>query len=107
MENTYEIPKLGTKRLLLKKLDFHDLDDLFEVYSDLQTTTYVLREVHKNKDETRIFLENTIETAKKGKSFIWSIIFKDDQKVIGTCGIWKLSHNSASLGAISNPLYWG
>nr|WP_255299248.1 hypothetical protein [Bacillus pseudomycoides] len=66
MENTYEIPKLGTKRLLLKKLDFHDLDDLFEVYSDLQTTTYVLREVHKNKDENRIFLENTIETAKKG-----------------------------------------
>ncbi|MDA2067766.1 GNAT family N-acetyltransferase [Bacillus cereus] len=107
MENTYEIPKLETKRLLLKKLDFHDLDDLFEVYSDLQTTTYVPREVHKNKDETRIFLENTIETAKKGKSFIWSIIFKDDQKVIGTCGIWKLSHNSATLGAVINPLYWG
>lgn len=32
MEDTYKIPKLETKRLLLKKLDFHDLDDLFEVY---------------------------------------------------------------------------
>jgi ribosomal-protein-alanine N-acetyltransferase len=41
MESTYEIPKLETKRLLLKKLELYDLDNLFEGYSYPQTTTYV------------------------------------------------------------------
>ncbi|KEK24030.1 GNAT family N-acetyltransferase [Bacillus gaemokensis] len=107
MKNKNEIQKLETKRLLLKKLDLYDLDNLFEVYSDPQTTTHVPREVHKTKDETRILLEKMIETNKEGKSFIWSLLSKGDQKVIGTCGIWKLPHNSASLGAVIGSMYWG
>ncbi|MEN1938905.1 GNAT family N-acetyltransferase [Paenibacillus sp. 102] len=107
MENTNEIQKLETKRFLLKKLDLYDLDSLFKIYSDPQTTTYVPREVHKTKDETRVLLENMIETNKEDKSFIWSILSKEHQKVIGTCGIWKLLHNSASLGAVIGSMYWG
>ncbi|KFN03368.1 N-acetyltransferase [Bacillus clarus] len=107
MKNINEVQKLETKRILLRKLELQDLDNLFQVYSDPQTTTYVPREVHKTKDETRILLENMIETNKKRKSFIWSILLKENQKVIGTCGIWKQLHNSASLGAVIGPVYWG
>lgn len=108
MENTNEIQKLETKRLLLKKLDLYNLDSLFKIYSDPQTTTYVPREVHKTKDETRVLLENMIETNKDDKSFIWSILSKKYQKMIGTCGIWKLPHNnSASIGDVIGSTYWG
>lgn len=107
MQNSYERPKLETKRLLLTKLDMSHLDDLFEVYSNPQTTTYVPRNVHKNKEETRSLLEKMMETTDESKSFIWSVIYKGNQKVIGTCGIWVLPNNSASLGAVISPLYWG
>ncbi|PFN05657.1 GNAT family N-acetyltransferase [Bacillus cereus] len=107
MQNSYERPKLEAKRLLLPKLDMSHLDDLFEVYSNPQTTTYVPRNVHKNKEETRSLLEKMMETTDESKSFIWSVIYKGNQKVIGTCGMWVLPNNSASLGAVISPLYWG
>lgn len=107
MQNSYEIPKLETKHLLLMKLEISHLDDLFEVYSDPQTTTYVPRNVHKNKEETRSLLEEMMETTKESKASVWSVIFQENQKAIGTCGIWKLPHSSASLGAVISPLYWG
>ncbi len=107
MQNSYELPKLETKRLLLTKLDMSHLDDLFEVYSNPQTTTYVPRNIHENKEETHSLLEKMMETTKEGKSFVWSVIFQENQKAIGTCGIWILPHSSASLGAVISPLYWG
>ncbi|MEN1938587.1 GNAT family N-acetyltransferase [Paenibacillus sp. 102] len=107
MQNSYELQKLETKRLILTKLEVSHLDDLFEVYSDPQTTTYVPRNVHEDKEETRSLLEKMMETTKEGKSFVWSVIFQENQKAIGTCGIWLLPHSSASLGAVISPLYWG
>lgn len=107
MQNNHEIPKLETKRLLLTKLEISHLDDLFEVYSNSQTTAYVPRNVHKNKEETRSLLEEMMETIKEGNSFVWSVMFQENQKAIGTCGIWKLPYSSASLGAVVSPLYWG
>ncbi|PEY32441.1 GNAT family N-acetyltransferase [Bacillus cereus] len=107
MQNNYELPNLETKRLLLTKLDMSHLDDLFEVYSEPQTTRYVPRNVHENKEETHSLLEKMMKATKEGKAFVWSVMLQENQKAIGTCGIWILPHSSASLGAVISPLYWG
>ncbi|WP_243524986.1 GNAT family N-acetyltransferase [Bacillus pseudomycoides] len=107
MQNSYELPNLETKRLLLTKLDMSHLDDLFEVYSEPQTTTYVPRNVHENKEETHSLLEKMMKATKEGKAFVWSVMLQENQKAIGTCGIWILPHSNASLGAVISPLYWG
>ncbi len=98
---------LKTDRLLLTKVQYSHVDDLFEVYSNPEAAIYVPREVHKTKEETHNLLENMLATIQEGKAIIWSIVLKDTQKVIGTCGIWLMPHNSASIGAVISPAYWG
>lgn len=107
MKDMYEQTDLKTNRLILTKIHESHVDDLFEVYSNSKTATYVPREVHKTKEETYRLLENMLVTIREGKALIWSIMLNDNQKVIGTCGIWLMPHNSASIGAVISPVYWG
>ncbi|MBJ8061390.1 MULTISPECIES: GNAT family protein [Bacillus] len=98
---------LKTDRLILTKIQYSHVDDLFEVYSNPEAAIYVPREVHKMKEETHSLIENMLATIREGKALIWSIMLKDTQKVIGTCRIWLMPHNSASIGAVISPAYWG
>ncbi|MGH1288493.1 GNAT family N-acetyltransferase [Bacillus toyonensis] len=107
MKGMYEQADLKTNRLILTKINGAHVSDLFEVYSNSETATYVPREVHKTKEETQCLLENMFTTIRDGKALIWSIMLNDNQKVIGTCGVWLMSHNSASIGAVISPTYWG
>ncbi|EJQ84023.1 MULTISPECIES: GNAT family N-acetyltransferase [Bacillus cereus group] len=107
MKGMYEQGDLKTNRLILTKIHGAHAADLFEVYSNSETATYVPREVHKTKEETHRLLENMFTTIRDGKALIWSIMLNDNQKVIGTCGIWLMPHNSASIGAVISPTYWG
>ncbi|MGE6540057.1 GNAT family N-acetyltransferase [Bacillus luti] len=107
MKDIYEQADLKTDRLILTKIHQSHVADLFEVYSNSKTATYVPREAHKTKDETHSLLENMLVTISEGKALIWSIMLNDNQKVIGTCGIWFMPHNSASIGAVISPVYWG
>nr|WP_242660453.1 hypothetical protein [Bacillus luti] len=52
MKDIYEQADLKTDRLILTKIHQSHVDDLFEVYSNSKTATYVPREVHKTKEET-------------------------------------------------------
>ncbi|NWK67527.1 GNAT family N-acetyltransferase [Bacillus paramycoides] len=103
----YEQSNLESERLILTQVQHSHVDDLFEVYSDSEAAIYVPREVHKTKEETHSLLENMLVTIREGKALIWSIMLNDKQKVIGTCGIWLMPHNSASIGAVISPVYWG
>ncbi len=107
MKDIYEQADLKTDRLILTKIHQSHVDDLFEVYSNSKTATYVPREVHKTKEETHSLLGTMLVTIREGKALIWSIMLKDTQKAIGTCGIWLMPHNSASIGAVISPAYWG
>ena len=81
-------PNLETSRLLLRKLSLNDTDELFEVFSDEETTHYVPREKHDDKTVTMDYLENLIKGMNEGKSFVWSVFDKIENRVIGTVNLY-------------------
>jgi hypothetical protein len=44
-----------------------------------------------------------------GEFFDWAVVLRENQKMIGTCGFTSFSyeHNSAEIGYVLNPSYWG
>ena len=100
-------PNLETSRLLLRKLSLNDTDELFEVFSDDETTHYVPREKHDDKTVTMDYLENLIKGMNEGKSFVWSVVDKVENRVIGTVNLYFKLDSAASIGAVIHRAYWG
>ena len=100
-------PDIETSRLFLRKLSLTDADELFEVFSDEETTHYVPREKHEDKMVTTNHLENLIKRMDEGKSFVWSVIEKIENRVIGTVNLYFKQDRAASIGAVIHREYWG
>jgi ribosomal-protein-alanine N-acetyltransferase len=100
-------PNLETSRLLLRELSLNDADELFHVFSDEETTHYVPREKHIDKTITRKYLENRIKGMNEGKSFVWSVINKNENRVVGTVDLHFKLDRAASIGAVINRDCWG
>lgn len=100
-------PNLETPQLLLRKLSLADADDLFQVFSDEETTNYVPREKHADKMVTSSHLENLIKRMDEGISFVWSVSDKIDNRVIGTVNLYFKRDRAASIGAVIISERWG
>lgn len=75
--------RLETERLILKKIELKDLDDLFENWSsDKITTKYFTFKTHSTKEETLKFINYWIKEYEKN-SYRWAIELKENNKVIG------------------------
>ena len=56
-------PDLRTPRLLLRRLRMEDADDIFAYASDPQMTPFVFWEPHRTIDDTREFLQRTLQVS--------------------------------------------
>jgi [ribosomal protein S5]-alanine N-acetyltransferase len=105
-----KIPSLETERLFLRKVKLDDLDDIFEFSSDAEVAHHMTWEANTSKEETLgNFVNVVIERYKKGQSADWAIVYKESQKVIGTCAFvdWSNQHRKAEIGYVLNKNYWG
>lgn len=100
-------PELETSRLLLRELCAADADELFQVLSDDETTHFVPRERHIDKTATVNHIENLIKGMKENKSFVWSVICRAENRVIGTVNLHFKPDKAASVGAVIHRGYWG
>lgn len=102
-------PTLSTNRLILREIKKSDLDDIFEYKSDPMVTEHLLYYPHKNKADTKGYINNTIKQYREGKMYDFAVVLKDTQKMIGTVGFTSinLQDNSAEIGYIFNRAYWG
>lgn len=97
---------LETPRLSLRKLSLADADDLFQVFSDKKTTKYVPRERHVDKMVAINHLESLIKRMDEGISFVWSVVNKIHNRVIGTVNLYFKQDRAASIGAVINSEQW-
>jgi len=79
--------KLETKRLIIRELDFKDVDDLFEMDSDVEVHKYVSDDVVKTKDEIieviKMLKAQYLETG-VGR---WAVVDKKTNECLGWCGL--------------------
>ncbi len=102
-------PVLETSRLYLRKMTKKDSADMYE-YSKLEEVTrYLLWDPHESETYTYKYLSYLQSRYRSGDFYDWAVVWKQNNKMIGTCGFtsFHLESNSAEVGYVLNPDYWG
>ena len=110
IENIFkELPTLYTKSLMLRKITLEDAQDIFEYAKDPEVTKFVTWEPHKSVDDSMNFLKLVIQKYENNEPSNWGIIYKENNKLIGTCGYdsWVPVHSLAEIGYALSREYWG
>ncbi len=110
IENIFkELPTLNTKSLMLRKITLEDAQDIFEYAKDLEVTRFVTWKPHKSVDDSINFLKLVIQKYENNEPSDWGIIYKENNKFIGTCGYvsWVPVHSLAEIGYALSREYWG
>ncbi len=102
-----KIPSLKTERLILRKIEKSDLDDIFEYSSDPEISKYLLWSKHENKRVTKRYLSDVLKKYKSGQFYDWAIDL--DGKMIGICGFSRIDvlNDTAEAGYIVARPYQG
>ena len=103
------MPKLETPRLLLRRMYVSDARDMFEYASLPAVTRYLTWEEHTTYAYTQGYLAHIQELYRKGEGYDWAVVWKEEKKMIGTCGFtsFDTANGGAEVGYVLNPAYWG
>jgi ribosomal-protein-alanine N-acetyltransferase len=101
-------PQLETERLILRSLTSHDLEFIYQHFSDPDTTRYLQNEEPiKTRQQAQaivdFYTEPGVQTYNR-----WVIVNKSDDSPIGTCGYhrWRKRHFCAEIGYDLVKAYW-
>lgn len=102
-------PCIETKNLMLRRIGYDDIDDLYEMRRDPRMNEFTDTKPDKNTDETRAYIEKMNKGVDNNKWIIWAIQHKQSNKVIGTISIWNIDSEQkcAELGYGIIPNYQG
>ena len=78
-------PTLETERLILRKLNKHDAEDLYEYCKSYKSARFSKWQPHESVAVTKSFINYSLNQAKRGEYFTWGIELKSTGKLIGTC----------------------
>ena len=103
------IPVIETERLILRAMSARDSADMFDYSSRGELTKYLLWSPHNTVSYTREYLSYVEKRYKVGDFYDWAVIWKNTDKMIGTCGFTRFNTeaNSAEVGYVINPEFWG
>jgi len=103
------IPRLETRRLILRRIKENDYMDIYEYSSDSEVTKYLTWYPHTSLKETKDYTNYLQKRYDSGKFFDWGLVCKDDGKFIGTCGFTSinLNKNTCEVGYVLSKKYWG
>ena len=102
------LPKIETKRLILRKFTKKDFNDLYEYASDNKVTQYLSWDTYKNIDMAVEYIEHMLEKYAKNEIAPWAIEWKENSKLIGSIGFvhYDKKNFSAEIGYVLNRNYW-
>ncbi|MDK9698743.1 MAG: GNAT family N-acetyltransferase [bacterium] len=105
----FDQPELSSERLLLRKLSMDDAEAIFEYASQDEVTRFMLWDTNRTIEETRTFLKMSLEAYDAKVPGIWAIVYKPENKVIGTLGMhnYRPQHFRVEIGYVIAKPYWG
>lgn len=112
-ETVYRIfshmPELETERLLLRRMRVDDADDMFAYAHRMDVTKYLTWAPHPDRVYTVEYLQYLASRYRVGDFYDWGVTLVESGRLIGTCGFtsFDFAHNSAQVGYVLNPNYWG
>ncbi len=102
-------PALSTERLHLRQVKLEDDNEIFFLRSDDRVMKYLDRPKAKTIDDARQFITSIGVGIDKNESITWAISLKNESKLIGTIGYWRIvkEHFRAEIGFILHPHFQG
>lgn len=101
---------IETPRLILRRLSLDDAEAMYQNWAtDPDVTKYLTWQPHANIDVTRQVLNAWVTRYDDGSSFIWGIVLKNTQTLIGTIAVVRFDERteSAVIGYCMSKAYWG
>ena len=96
-----------TERLILRRYEEEDLEDLYELYKEPEVTRYT-EALFQDKEQEKQYIKDYIENIYKYYGFgTWLIHRKEDGRLIGRAGFnYRPGFEEAELGFVIGYPYW-
>jgi RimJ/RimL family protein N-acetyltransferase len=105
MNNNYKTIKLETDRLILRRLNKKDVEDVYEIMGDEKTVNYLSGTA--TKEGTKKYIMKEIDKSANSYGGSYAVVLKNENKVIGIISINIEEKNSkAEIGYLFNSNYW-
>lgn len=92
--------KIESSRLLLRKFEIQDVEDMYNNWaSDLEVTKFLTWQAHQNKNVTLNILQEWIQQYAQKDYYNWAIVLKEENQVIGNIAV-VLQNEKAQLAQI-------
>jgi len=96
---------IETDRLIMRKPVPEDAPVIFETYvRDPEVTRYLTWSPDQSLEDTRAFIERTLQTWERKTAYAWAITLKESGAVIGMIDVRIETH--ANLGYVLARPYW-
>lgn len=107
--NFSPFPNLETERLLLRRIDSNDVNEIFVLRSDAETMKYIPRPLVENLGEAQAHIEMINDKIENNEGINWAITLKSNPKLIGIIGHYRIKpeHYRAEIGYMLHPDFHG
>jgi ribosomal-protein-alanine N-acetyltransferase len=102
-------PNLETERIHLRRVTYKDVNEIFAQRSNIETMQYIPRPLVQTKEEALAHIAMIDEKIGTQESINWAITLKDDAKLIGIIGHYRIKpkHFRSEIGYMLLPQYQG
>jgi len=109
MINFTPFPIIETKNLILRRMNYNDVLDVFDMRKNPEMIEYVDTKLDGTSNDTKAYIDKMNEGVEHNKWIIWAIEHKKLKKVIGSISIWNINEagDSGELGYGIIPDYQG
>ena len=90
--NFNPFPNLESDRLLLRRIDKNDVQEIFAMRSDAETMKYIPRPLVKNNEEALEHLAMIDSGIENNEAINWAITIKGSSKLLGIIGYYRTKH---------------
>jgi ribosomal-protein-alanine N-acetyltransferase len=107
--NFSPFPNLETERLLLRRVDANDINEIFALRSNPETMKYIPRPLVKTDEDALEHIAMIDSKIDSNEGINWAITLKGNPKLIGVIGHYRIKPENyrAELGYMLLPEYHG
>lgn len=102
-DNNY--PTIQTDRLILRKIEFRDLLELYNLYNSAEIQRFQSK-YYYTQLELQKYIRDQDKNFKSGKKIMWTIERKSDQKFIGIRILYNDGNNKYEIQGDTKQKYW-
>lgn len=107
--NFTPFPNLETERLVLRRVDKNDVNEIFSLRSNVETMKYIPRPLVKNIEDALEHIAMIDSKIEANEGINWAITLKGNPKLIGIIGHYRIKpeHFRAEIGYMLLPEFQG